>query len=58
MDPRCRKVTTPADVDRLFAEYVRDGLPQQGPALANLRAWLDAGERVALTYGGAAATDL
>ena len=40
---------TQAAVDALFAEYERDWLPQQGPALAKLRAWLDAGEHVALT---------
>lgn len=44
-----KAVTTPADVDALFAEYVRDWLPQQGAALEKLRSWIDAGERVALT---------
>lgn len=43
-----KNLTTQAAVDALFAEYERDWLPQQGPALAKLRAWLDAGERVAL----------
>jgi uncharacterized protein (DUF488 family) len=42
-------LTTRADLDALFAEYMQDWLPQQGSALAKLRAWLDAGERVALT---------
>jgi hypothetical protein len=36
-------------VEALFAEYERDWLPTQGPALAKLRAWVNAGERVALT---------
>lgn len=44
-----KNLATQADVDALFAEYERDWLPTQGPALAKLRAWLDAGERVALT---------
>lgn len=42
-------LATRADVDALFAEYDRDWLPTQGAALAKLRGWLDAGERVALT---------
>jgi uncharacterized protein (DUF488 family) len=42
-------LVTPADVAALFAEYERAWLPTQGAALAKLRAWLDAGERVALT---------
>lgn len=42
-------LATQADVDALFAEYERDWLPTQGAALAKLRAWLDAGERVAIT---------
>ncbi len=44
-----KNLATQADVAALFAEYERDWLPMQGPALAKLRAWLDAGERVALT---------
>ncbi|MCZ2135526.1 MAG: DUF488 domain-containing protein, partial [Burkholderiales bacterium] len=44
-----KNLATQADVDALFAEYERDWLPTQGPALAKLRAWLDADERVALT---------
>ncbi len=44
-----KNLATQADVDALFAEYERNWLPMQGPALAKLRAWLDAGERVALT---------
>ena len=44
-----KNVATQADVDALFAEYERDWLPTQGAALAKLRAWVDAGERIALT---------
>ena len=44
-----KNLATQAEGDALFAEYERDWLPTQGPALAKLRAWLDAGERVALT---------
>lgn len=44
-----KNVATQADVDALFAEYERDWVPTQGAALAKLRAWVDAGERVALT---------
>lgn len=44
-----KNLATQADVDALFAEYERDWLPTQGPTLAKLRAWLEAGERVALT---------
>jgi hypothetical protein len=40
---------TQADYDALFAEYERDSLPLQGAALAKIRAWIRAGERVALT---------
>lgn len=42
-------LATQADLDALFAAYEQDWLPTQGVALAKLRAWLDAGERVALT---------
>jgi uncharacterized protein (DUF488 family) len=44
-----KNLATQAAVDALFAEYEQAWLPQQGPALAQLRAWLDAGERMALT---------
>lgn len=44
-----KNLVTQAAVDALFAEYERDWLPTQGTALTKLRAWLDAGERVALT---------
>jgi hypothetical protein len=44
-----RELKTQADYDALFAGYERDDLPKQGAALAKIRAWVDAGERVALT---------
>jgi uncharacterized protein (DUF488 family) len=44
-----KNLATREAVDALFAEYERHWLPQQGAALAKLRAWLEAGERVALT---------
>lgn len=44
-----RELKTQADYDALFAEYKRRDLPKQATALAKLRAWLAAGERVALT---------
>ncbi|MEY4550399.1 MAG: hypothetical protein RL685_6594, partial [Pseudomonadota bacterium] len=44
-----KNLSTQAAVDALFAEYERDWLPTQGAALAKLRAWIDAGEQVALT---------
>ncbi|MCC6213352.1 MAG: DUF488 domain-containing protein [Polyangiaceae bacterium] len=44
-----RSVLTRADRDALFATYARESLPKQGAALDQLRAWLAAGERVALT---------
>lgn len=44
-----KNLTTRAAVDALFAEYERDWLPTQGAAVAKLRAWLAAGERLALT---------
>jgi len=46
---RRRSLETQADYDALFAEYERESLPQQGLALAKIRAWIQAGERVALT---------
>lgn len=46
---RRKGLATQADVDALFEEYEREWLPQQGAALATIRAWLAAGERVALT---------
>jgi hypothetical protein len=44
-----RELHTQADYDALFAEYERESLPQQGAALETIRAWVTAGERVALT---------
>ncbi len=44
-----RELSTQADYDALFAEYMQDWLPDQGPALTRIREWFDAGERVALT---------
>jgi hypothetical protein len=44
-----RGLTTQADYDALFAEYVRSSLPQQTEALNRVRGWIHAGERVALT---------
>lgn len=44
-----KNLPTQAAVDALFAEYTREWLPTQGGALAKLQAWLDAGQRVALT---------
>jgi uncharacterized protein (DUF488 family) len=34
---------------RLFEDYRRNALPKEGPALNQIRAWVAAGERVALT---------
>jgi hypothetical protein len=44
-----RELHTQADYDALFATYERDSLPQQTAALERIRAWVAAGERVALT---------
>jgi len=44
-----RDLKTQADYDALFAEYERKSLPQQKEALAKIRGWVKAGERVALT---------
>jgi uncharacterized protein (DUF488 family) len=44
-----RDLKTQADYDALFADYERESLPKQKDALAKLRGWLKAGERVALT---------
>ena len=44
-----KQLETQADLDALFAQYAREWLPQQGAALATIRAWVEAGERVALT---------
>ena len=44
-----RELETQADYDALFAEYERESLPKQTAALAKIRGWVEAGERVALT---------
>ena len=44
-----RELKTQADYDALFADYERDSLPRQGDAVGQIRAWVEAGERVALT---------
>jgi len=44
-----RSLDTQADYDALFAEYERENLPLQTESLAKIAAWVDAGERVALT---------
>ena len=44
-----RKLHTQADYDALFAVYERESLPKQSKALATIRTWIEAGERVALT---------
>lgn len=40
---------TQADYDALFERYERESLPKQTGALARIHAWVDEGERVALT---------
>lgn len=44
-----RDLETQADYDALFVEYERHSLPKQREALAKIRGWVKAGERVALT---------
>lgn len=44
-----RELKTQADYDALFVDYERDSLPLQTEALATIRAWIKAGDRVALT---------
>jgi hypothetical protein len=46
---RRQGLETQADFDALFAEYVRDDLPKQRPALTKIREWIRGGARVALT---------
>lgn len=49
IDSSARKnLVTPADYAELFDRYTREHLPQQGGALARIRGWAAAGERVAL----------
>jgi len=40
---------TQADYEALFAAYERESLPRQTGALKKIGAWVQAGERVALT---------
>lgn len=44
-----RDLKTQADYDALFASYENHDLPKQSGALGKITAWVDAGERVALT---------
>ena len=44
-----KDVRTPEQKAALFAHYARATLPKETEALAKIRGWLDAGERVALT---------
>jgi uncharacterized protein (DUF488 family) len=44
-----RGLKVQADYDALFAVYERETLPRQGTALAKIRAWVEDGQRVALT---------
>ncbi len=44
-----RELKTQADYDALFVVYERESLPKQTAALAKIRGWVQAGERVALT---------
>ena len=44
-----QSLETQSDYDDLFAEYERTNLPQQAGTLARIAAWVEAGERVALT---------
>ena len=44
-----RELATQADYDELFSVYELESLPRQSEALAQIRAWIDAGARVALT---------
>lgn len=44
-----RELHTQADYDALFDAYERESLPRKTDALSKIRAWIEAGERVALT---------
>ena len=44
-----RELKTQADYDALFVDYERESLPLQTEALATIRAWIKAGDSVALT---------
>ena len=44
-----KNLETQADYDALFEEYEKAELPEQGPALEKIHAWVSDGDRVALT---------
>lgn len=44
-----RSLVTQMDYDRLFKEYERSSLPAQLPAVQRIYAWINQGEKVALT---------
>lgn len=44
-----RNLKTQADYDAQYEAFVREGLPQQQPLLAEIAAWVRAGDRIALT---------
>jgi len=44
-----QELHTQADYDTLFAAYERESLPRQTESLKKIAAWVEAGERVALT---------
>ena len=44
-----RDLNTQADYDALFAQYERKSLPQETQALGRIRAWMQNGDRLALT---------
>jgi len=46
---RRHDLETRSDYDALFSEYEKKSLPRQGDALDKIRAWMCAGEHVALT---------
>lgn len=46
---RRRELHTQEDYDALFEVYERKNLPKQSKALAQIRTWIELGERVALT---------
>jgi len=44
-----RSLRTQSDFDAVYENFVRDGLPQHHAVLAEIAAWIRAGERIALT---------
>jgi hypothetical protein len=44
-----RNLKTQADYDALYESFVREGLPEQRKILADIAAWVRAGDRIALT---------